>query len=225
MVTDVLRTVRERLTVRHFLPHLAFVALLYGVTRNTELVVAVAIAMVLTETVAVLRETPSISDGWVQVGIGVFVTVGSLAWLWYELTVAADTGGPAWFPALMVLAGIWFLLDARTALSGGLSGTPDDEMDTNEVLLVMNHGHLVVEELKTGPKTVPELAERCDLTESRVRDVLDFATDDNMVYEVAGDTADTETRYALDESKVGGVAFLRSNARRVLGRLARPFRP
>jgi hypothetical protein len=38
-------------------------------------------------------------------------------------------------------------------------------MSASEMMLVMNHAHLVVEELKQEPKTVAELADACDLTE------------------------------------------------------------
>jgi len=62
-------------------------------------------------------------------------------------------------------------------------------MSASEVMLVMNHAHLVVEELKQGPKTVTELADACNLTESRIREVLDFGTDDGMIYPVDTDTS------------------------------------
>jgi len=45
-----------------------------------------------------------------------------------------------------------------------------------------------------------------------------------MVYRVDGGPSDDLERYALDESKVGGVAFVRSNGKRIAQRLARPFR-
>jgi len=60
---------------------------------------------------------------------------------------------------------------------------------------------------------------RYNLTESRIREVLDFGTDDGMIYPVDTDTSDTTKRYALDESKVGGLAFVRSNGKRILRRL------
>jgi len=224
MVPGLAETLRERFTIRHLLPHAAFLALAYGITRSTDILIALTIALVLGETVETLRETPAIDNRWVQSGIGVFVTVGSLTWLAYELTIAANTGGPAWFPALMILAGLWFLLDARKDFAEGKSSYPSDTMDTSEMMLVMNHGHLVVEELKEGSKTVTELAERCDLTESRVREALDVATDDGMVYPVSEDSRDDTERYALDESKVGGVAFIRSNGKRIIRRLTRPLR-
>lgn len=224
MVSEVLRTLRERLTVRHFVPHVAVLVVFYGVTRDVETLIALTLGLGIVESIDVLRETPSIDDRWIQVGIGAFVTVGSFAWFGYELTVASDTGGPAWFPALLVFVGLWFLLDARRDFREGRRRSAPEEMDANDVMLVLNHAHLVTDELRSGPKTVPELADRCDLTESRVREAIDVAIDEDIVYPVGGTDGDEPERYALDESQLGGVAFVRSNAKRVLRRLARPFR-
>ena len=44
-----------------------------------------------------------------------------------------------------------------------------------------------------------------------------------MVYRVGSERDDDGERYALDESKAGGIAFVRSNGKRILRRLARPF--
>jgi len=175
------------------------------------------------EATSILRETPTVDSRWVGVGLGAFITVASLAWLGWELTATTGTGGPVWFPALTALIGVWFLFDARADFADSTSSDEPDDMSASEVMLVMNHAHLVVEELKQGPKTVTELADACNLTESRIREVLDFGTDDGMIYPVDTDTSDTTKRYALDESKVGGLAFVRSNGKRILRRLARPF--
>ncbi|WP_049913295.1 hypothetical protein [Halococcus thailandensis] len=224
MIAEIVRTARERLTVRYGLSLVAFLVLAYGFTREIETVVAIALGFVLVETIQILRETPSADDRWVGVGIGAFVAVTSLAWLGYELTAAATTGGPAWFPALTALIGVWFLFDARRDFREGRDRYPNDDMTISEMMLVMNHAHLVTEELKQGPKTVAELADACDLTKSRVRDALEITTDDNMVYRVDGGPSDNANRYGLDESKIGGIAFVRSNGKRVMRRLARPFR-
>lgn len=215
---DVVRSARRRLTPRNALLSALVLALAYGLTREVETVVGIAFGLAVIETVQILAETPSVDDRWVGLGIGAFVTGLSLVWFGYELTAASDTGGPAWFPALTALVGVWFLLDAR---SGGQSyaDNPDD-MGFNEMLTVMNHASLVVEELKDSPKTVSELADACDLTESRVREALAVGTDDGAVYRVDDD----EERYALDESMMGPAAFVRLNGKRVLARLARPFR-
>ena len=217
-------TVRKQLTVRHVLTIIAFLAIVYGVTRDVNTLIAVVIALGLTETIQILKDTPSIDNRWIHVGIGMFVAAGSLVWVGYEFTGAATTGGPAWFPGLTFLAGVWILLDARRDFVEGQDSDPHQDLEASEVMLILNHAHLVAEELKSGPKTVPELARECDLTESRVHDVLEFATDDRMIYRV-DDSESGPERYALDESKVGGVAFVRSNGKRIVRRLLRPFQP
>ena len=106
MVPGIARTARERLTIRHVLSIAAFLTIFYGVTRDVDTLVVIVIALGLTETIEILRDTPSIDNQWVHAGIGTFVAVGSLAWFAYELTIAAATGGPAWFPGLTFLAGV-----------------------------------------------------------------------------------------------------------------------
>jgi hypothetical protein len=95
------------------------------------------ITFVLGEVIQVFQKTPTIDDRWVQVGVGTFVTLGSIAWLGYELTVASSTGGPTWFPGLTALVGVWFLLDARKDFLDGSDDRPYDDMGANEVMVVM----------------------------------------------------------------------------------------
>lgn len=224
MEPNIIQTARERITIRYVLSVVAFLALIYGFTRDVETVLIITLGFAFIETLSILRETPSIDSRWVGIGLGTFITVVSLAWGAYELTAAAGTGGPVWFPALTTLVGVWFFFDARKDFAVGTDSYTPDDMTTSEMMLVMNHAHLVVEELKQEPKTVVELAEACDLTESRVREALDVATDNGMVYQVDAGSSDDFERYALDESKVGSAAFVRSNGKRIARRLARPFR-
>jgi hypothetical protein len=224
MKSALLRTARERFTLRHILSYGVPVALVYGITRNEGVLLGLSLAFIFTEVATLFRETPGIDGRWVGVGVGAFITLGSLAWFGYEYTVVPDTGGPVWFPLLTALVGVWFLLDSRRDfVEGRRRDGPHDDLSASEMMLVMNHAHLIVEELKSGPKTVAELADACDLTETRVREALDITTDDDMVYRVDSEATDDSGRYALDESKVGGVAFVRSNATRVVRRLVRPF--
>ena len=217
-LADVGRTARQRLTVRHVLFVGVFLGFVYALTREPGTTFGVAVGLVVVETVQILGDTPSIDDRWIGFGVGTFVTLGSLIWLGVELTTT-DTGGPAWFPALTALVGVWFLLDAR---GGTQSYGNEEEMGFTEVMTLMNHASLVVDELEEEPKTVEELAEACDLTESRVREAIEVGAEEGTIYRVAGN--DGAERYALDESKVGPLAFVRVNAKRLLGRLARPFR-
>jgi hypothetical protein len=54
-------------------------------------------------------------------------------------------------------------------------------MDTGEAMLVMQHIQLVAKQLEDGPKTVPEIAAACDLTESRVRQAIELAGRDDTI--------------------------------------------
>ena len=140
--------------------------------------------------------------------------------------VAVAAGGVAYWPqgdtavaAVGVGGGGWLMLDALYSLREGIR-SGDDRMadaDSSEVLLSMQVGHLVAEELKDGPKTVPELADACDITESRVHEALDYHEQADTAYRDGG-------QWHLDESKIGTWAFVRDNTRRALSRFFRPFR-
>ncbi|WP_435362094.1 hypothetical protein [Haloarchaeobius sp. DFWS5] len=227
------RTARQRYTLRHILALVVPVAVLYGLTRSEDMLLGIAIVVPLSEVFTLVRETPEIDGRWANVGLGAVLTAVSLCWLTYGLATAASLGS-LWPPALTTLAGGWLLLDARRDFVEGTRREPSkyDDMDSGEVMLVMNHARLVAEALEAGPKTVSELAEECDLTESRVREALELASGNDTVYRVDGgendpsaaDEAGDTVRYALDESKVGPLAFVRENGTRAVRRLARPFR-
>src|SRR6056297_1345805 len=93
MVSILGRTAREQLTARYVLSLIAFLALAYGVTKDVETVLAIAIGLAFVEAISILSETPTVDSRWVGVGSGAFITVASLAWLGWELTAAAGTGG------------------------------------------------------------------------------------------------------------------------------------
>lgn len=216
---SLIHTVRNRYTVRYLLTIAVFLALVYGFTREIDFLIVMVYALALGETIQILRENPLVDNRWVQVGIGSVVSVVSLVWLVYELTISSGTDGPVWFPVLTTFIGIWFLLDARTDVTEGTQygSSPQENMDANEIMLIMNHGHLLIQVLEEGPKTISKLAENCDLTESRVKEALEHLIEQEIVYRVK-DTGDAE-RYALDETKVGPVAFVRSTGNAI----ARPF--
>ena len=128
MDSSIGRTARERLTARYVLSLVAFPALVYGVTQDVKTVLGIAFGLAFVEIISILRETPTVDSRWVGVGLGAFITVASLAWLGWELTAAAGTGGPAWFPALTALIGVWFLLDARADFADETDSYASDDM-------------------------------------------------------------------------------------------------
>jgi DNA-binding IclR family transcriptional regulator len=80
----------------------------------------------------------------------------------------------------------------------------------------MHHAHLVGQELEAGPRTVPELAAACDLTESRVEEALSHMEEGDVV-------APRGERYVLLEENTGLLAFLRTVVAGLVGRVTRPF--
>jgi hypothetical protein len=126
-------------------------------------------------------------------------------------------------PALAVAAvgigiGWWVLLDAAYALHAGREPDgADADLDASEAMLRMQVARLLVDELRGSPKTVPELAAACDTTESRVHAALELLA--------CADTAHCQGEaWVLDEGRIGLWPFVRDNTRRVVARLARPFR-
>ncbi|WP_267643592.1 hypothetical protein [Haloarchaeobius amylolyticus] len=217
------RAARERYTPKNVLSFVVAVVVLTALVDDRTVVLALLAAVPILEGAALTREAPGVDGRWAKAGLGALAFLIGLGWLALELH-GAGTGDPVWVPALAAATGLWVLLDTRRDFVEGRQPGESEpaEMESDEVLLVLNHTHLVAEALETGPKTVPELAAACDLTESRVRAALDATTTSDTVYRV-DDDADPP-RYALDESKVGPVAFVRENGRRAVHRLLRPVR-
>ncbi|WP_135536894.1 hypothetical protein [Halostella pelagica] len=173
--------------------------------------IVVTVIVLVGETVELARPLPGLDERDVRLTLGlVAMAAGGLAyWVQGDTTVAAvGVGG-----------GGWLALDALYSLREGIRSNDDGmvEADSSEVFLSMQVGHLVAEELKDGPKTAPELADACDMTESRVREALE--------YHERADTAYRDgNQWHLDESKIGAWAFVRDNTRRALARFFRPFR-
>ena len=86
--------------------------------------------------------------------------------------------------AAVGVGGGWLLLDALYSLRKGVRSSDDEraDADSSEVFLSMQVGHLVAEELKDGPKAVAELADACNMTESRVQEALNYREQANTTY-------------------------------------------
>lgn len=133
-------------------------------------------------------------------------------------------GGNSATAVIALPIGGWLVLDGIHSLRAGVrlgekadpDTSEDVDLEASEAMLTMQVGHLVADELRDQPGTVSDLATRCDMTESRVQEVLDLmasqgtATCDNGVW-------------TIDESRIGIWPFVRDNGRWILGRLARPF--
>ena len=173
--------------------------------------IIVAVIVLVGDSVELARPLPGLDERHFRLALGLLaVAAGGVAyWVQGDTTVAAvGVGG-----------GGWLVLDALYSLREGIRSNDDGTVnaDSSEVFLSMQVTHLVAEELKHGPRTVPELADACDMTESRVREALDYHERADTAYR-DGD------RWHLDESKIGAWAFVRDNTRRALARLFRPLR-
>jgi hypothetical protein len=174
-------------------------------------VVVITVILLVSESVELSDPVPGVDERHFRLLLGLIGVAAAGVAYWGQSDAGVAVAGFA--------VGGWLALDALYSLRTGLRAGEDDLEDAGfgDVMLLMQVGNLVAEELKTGPKTVPELAEACDMTESRVRDALEL-------HERSGTVSREGDLWTLDESKIGAWPFVRDNARRLLTRLLRPFR-
>ena len=188
---------------------IALFGVAFGFTWSQAIVVTVI--LLVGESVELARPLPGLDERHFRLAFGLIaVAAGGVAyWAQGDTTVAAVGFG----------GGGWLVLDALYSLREDIRSNDDGmvDADSSEVFLSMQVGHLIAEELKDGPKTIPELADACDMTESRVREALEYHEQADTAYR-DGD------QWHLDESKIGAWAFVRDNTRRALARFFRPFR-
>lgn len=217
MRNALLRTARQQLTARHLLGlvvFLGFFAVVIDVSR--EMLIGLIVAIVVGEIVTVLQNTPEIDQRCVKGGIGMVVVGGSLLMAYPVVTGGSSV---AWFPILTLLGGFWIFADVHADFrhGRGADAGQSEDLSSEEVMLLMNHGRLVATALEDGPSTVEQLAIDCDLTESRVQEALDFM-------ERSGTASHDGDRYVLREENVGPWAFVRNLATGTARRIVRPFR-
>lgn len=215
MLDALFRTAREQFTARHVLGIvLVFAGFEIVLDASSELLVGLAIAFLVVEVVTVFQNTPELDQRYVQVTIGALGVLGSVV----LGAVALRGAGVLWLPVLVGVFAAWLAVDAAADLYRGREPPRSGRTglsSSSDVLLVVTHAHLVTSELEDGPRTTAELADRCDLTESRVEQALEHLVDSGVV-SCDGD------RYVLEESETGIVAFVR---RIVGGAVARALRP
>jgi len=83
-----------------------------------------------------------------------------------------------WIGGVVTLVGLWFVLDGATTIRYGSARTPHEFVSgpESEAMLrmqILNTVHRTLRE-SNQPHTPAELAEVCDLTESRVRSALEY---------------------------------------------------
>lgn len=138
--------------------------------------------------------------------------------------------GSVWIGAGALAVGCWLVLDTvyesrtdngqSTAVETGTDeGEDADDITEAEMYTLMGHSQWVIEALQEAsrPLSAAELRERTGLTDDELEDVLEITRDNGTVERVGNG-------YVVDESELGGVAFVRGIVRSVGGRLLRPFR-
>lgn len=210
-----LQTLRDRLTLRRVLTAavvFAITVLAFG--SELDVAVGVGVAIVWTELLRTMRETPGVDARHVKLSVGVLAVIGSGVLV--ALGTVESTSAVA-LTAGTTVAGCWLILDAVADIRRGTVPQRHDDGSSLKIGFQSYVAKLIVDELEQGPKNVTELAEACDLTESRVRDGIELLEDSGVV-------VSRGAGYELDGSHVGGRAFLRLNLSRLGRRLFRPIR-
>lgn len=216
MLSALRRTAREQFTLKHLLG----IAVMFGffavvLDASQEILIGLMIAVIVVEPITVFQDTPEIDQRYVKGAIGVGVVGGSLV---MGYSIVAGGSGAAWFPILTLLGGLWILADvyADFRYGEGVNAGQSEDLSSADVMLLSNHGHLVANALEAGPRTVEQLATDCNLTESRVKEALDYM-------ERSGVVAHDGQQYVLKEENVGLWAFVRNIVTGTARRIARPF--
>ncbi|SDY14875.1 response regulator [Halobellus clavatus] len=117
---------------------------------------------------------------WLVYGLGL-VAVGVFLMLSYT----------AWIGGVALLAGFWFVFDGAVTIRYGSARTPHEFVSgaESEAMLRMQILHTVHRALRESdqPHTPGELAEACDLTESRVRSALEYLEQRGQVSRTEGE--------------------------------------
>ncbi|WP_276253778.1 hypothetical protein [Halomontanus rarus] len=135
-----------------------------------------------------------------------------------------------WIGTGALAVGCWLVLDTvyesrtgngePTAVETGTDeGEDADDITEAEMYTLMGHSQWVIEALQEAsrPLSAAELRERTGLTDDELEDVLEITRDNGTVERVGNG-------YVVDESELGGVAFVRGIVRSVGSRLLRPLR-
>ncbi|ERG88786.1 MAG: hypothetical protein J07HX5_00932 [halophilic archaeon J07HX5] len=224
MIRDLTTAVRQRVSRTTVALWALTLCAVYFFTGDIALVAGIMIAYLFIGGMDLLGDVPGVDERWVKAAVPVVVGAVSGVWLWLELSSPAT--GDVWPPVLALVACLWLALDVRANFvqDRRLGRTDEfDDLSSAEAVLVMQHGHLVADHLQDGPMTVDELAAACDLTVSRVEEVIDLFGRDGSIYPVDSDAE--HPRYALDEQRIGLSGLGRQAAGGLSGLISRLLRP
>ena len=160
---------------------------------------------------SVVDETYDLPNGtnWLVYGIGL-VAAGVFLTLNYT----------TWIGGVVVLVGLWFVLEGATTIRYGSARTPHEFVSgpESEAMLRIQILNTVYPTLRESnrPHTPAELADVCDLTESRVRSALEYL-------EQRGQVTKTEEDYRTVPQTWGRLTPVVRFGAWVPRRILRPF--
>jgi hypothetical protein len=147
--------------------------------RSLEPVLILSAGMLTYSAMDEAYDLPSGTD-WLVYGLGL-VAVGVFLMLSYT----------AWIGGVALLAGFWFVFDGAVTIRYGSARTPHEFVSgaESEAMLRMQILHTVHRTLRESdqPHTPAELAEACDLTESRIRSALEYLEQRGQVSRTEGE--------------------------------------
>lgn len=211
MMRQVIDVARREYSVFDVLLTGVLLAALYAAIESVAVVAGVGVGLVVLALVNVATKLPTLSDRSVRISAGLAMALASGGWLIYEFVTSV--GAESAIPAVLFVGSIWLVVQAFRGPVTRERPVADD-VSSAEAMVRLQHARLVAKELRRGPKTVTELADDCDLTESRVRQALKMLEDDDAVY--VTDHDEDESRYAVRESELGTMGFFRFVGERLL---------
>jgi hypothetical protein len=195
-------SIGEFLSPTNLLFHLVFGVVMYVVFDTLGLFVAgIVLILGIGRVLVATGDRPRYA---VSVLIAALVTVGSGYWLW----IAMETEASVIPPSIGLVGGFWILLDTRVSYLQNQDvkrrSSTAEQVSDEDLMVALQYTRIIVTELQSSsePLTVTQIAERCEIHEKRVRDVIQSLSDDGTIYRVKPTTAENP-RYTVDESMLG----------------------
>lgn len=211
MVEKLVDVIRREYSIYDLLLAGAFLVLLYTIIESAVVVAGIGIGLLVIALMNVVTKLPDVPSRSGRIARSAVLLIVSASWFVYGLATGA--GIENGIPAILLVGAVWLVItEVRSDVTQEHTAT--EAVSSTEAMVQLQHTQLVIEELQRGPKTATELANDCDLTESRVKQALQILTDDDGVYVIDHDEG--TPKYAVNESKLGKMAFVRFIGKRLL---------
>ncbi|MCU4740067.1 hypothetical protein [Natronoglomus mannanivorans] len=208
-------SLRDRLDTTDLVALVVLLAVVYATTDGTlESVSSMLVLLVLVPVFRWVLEFLEIGDTTAGLLLGSLVAALGAG--------AVVVDGSLWIGAGLFAVGCWLVLDTIYESKHGdqtARTDPEDDITEAEMYTLMGHSQWVLEALQEAsrPLSAKELRERTGLTEDELEATLEITQGNGTVDRVGNG-------YVVDESELGGVAFVRGIVRSIGARIFRPFR-